>query len=183
MMTIVNQLAIPVLLVLLTYFATREVERAKWKREYRARWDTRQLEAVAEYAKATKKMLTLAWDISKSNGLGTSVSPKTFAEAGHLLDDAETTRGERFEQVLLLASEQTRQTARQWHGFAWEFARIAKGTVQTSQADFMSLREKSFKARDQFYMSARADLRIDKQKYRIDLGTLTFYPTLVDGQQ
>jgi len=182
-MNFITQLALPIVLIALTYVATRAVERARWKREYAVRWDTTRLEAIASYASATKRMLTLSWDISKSSGLGTSVSPHTLAEAGHLLDEAETARGERFERVLLLASHQTVQLARQWHGFAWEFARIAKGSTAVTNQEFMSLRAECFLARDQFYASARSDLDVDHKKFRVDMNSLKFFPTLEDGEQ
>ncbi|WP_157412125.1 hypothetical protein [Agreia sp. Leaf283] len=167
---------------LLTFYSTRSSERARWKREYDVRWDVRRMEAIAEYAGATKKLLTLSWDVSKSRGLGTSVSPRSVKEGSPLIDEAESDRGEKFEIVLLLVSEQTRQLGRRWHGFAWEFARIAKGEVKVSPDVFMAIRDKCFEARDEFYASARSELGVDPNSYSVDLRSLEFHEPLVSGE-
>lgn len=154
-------LAIVVVSSLLTFFTTQGTERAKWRREFDRRWDARRLEALSEYGDAVKTLLTRSWDVARSFGLGTSVSPISRDQGLHFVDEAESARGTKFEVVLLLASAPTIAAAREWHAFAWDFAAIANGDKETTPDDFMALRDSSFQARDKFYELARLELGID----------------------
>lgn len=149
-----------VITFLLTFFTTRASERERWSREYDTRWDAKRLQALTEYGAATKRVLTLSWDVAKSRGLGTSIAPTPIGAGGPLIDEAETARGNKFEAVLLLVSSRTRRRAAEWHQFCWGFIRIAKGEIDLSPEQFLEYRDLCFTARDRFYESAREELGV-----------------------
>lgn len=140
----------------LTAFAN---ERAKWRREQRIRRAEKQSVAYAEYGRAVKETYQRAMHFAHCRGLP-AFGPKISADQARAeLADANHARAVRWEDVLLLGSDETVAAARRWHESIWEMERVA-AVDEPSVQEWMAAREESNNARSQFYATARRDLGV-----------------------
>jgi hypothetical protein len=164
-MQLLNQ--VPVLLgviigALASYLATTATERARWKRALDSRWDDRRAEAYLSYAKSVKEMINIAGRIAAGKGLtGSDLEPLAPTQENlDLLAAAENERARQWETVLLLGHSQTVAAGRNWHEHAWRLEAYARALLTENISDWRATRDAVNVARDEFYKSARSDLRV-----------------------
>ncbi|MEV6348807.1 hypothetical protein [Actinoplanes sp. NPDC051851] len=144
---------------LTSYFTAFANERTKWRREQLLRRTEKLSLTYAEYGRAVKEMYQRAMHLGQCCGLPAFGPKITVEQAKKELSDANHVRAVRWEDVLLLGSDESVAAARRWHESIWEMERIAAAEEPDQQAWTAAQRE-SNDARSDFYANARKDLGV-----------------------
>jgi hypothetical protein len=144
---------------LLSYVVAAASERARWRREHSARWDTARMEAYFAYAHALKVSVHVAIRIGVGRGLGTIAPALTAAEGPPRLAELEAERGALWEKVLLLGDARTIEAGREWHERYWQLSWFADGTVSGPEIWYETV-VNAERARHNFYECARRSLDV-----------------------
>lgn len=142
-----------------TLLVTSLVDRTRWKREQRTKWDLERMRAYAEYGNVVKRVSWLSARIAAARGLENSVEPLPSDEGLADLATAENDRTVVWERVLLLGHPDVITAARSWHRAVWRLRWFARGKL-TSAADWADSYRRSELYRDAFYERARWDLGV-----------------------
>jgi hypothetical protein len=143
-----------------TFLSTRGMERARWQRERRARWDERRLEAYTEYANAVKIAIIRARSILGAMGLSETLTPLPPEAGLPLLALDENSRTVKLEAVMILGTAETIHAAREWHGLAWRFQDWAQGRTPATKQQVEEAYAEAQTAREAYYAAVRAELDI-----------------------
>lgn len=95
-----------------------------------------------------------------SQGLSPTLTPVDRAEGLPVLTEIEAQRTARLEALMLLATDQTIEAARRWHGIAWTFHKWADGTVPTTSEAVESEYAAAQVAREAYYGAVREELAV-----------------------
>ncbi len=144
-----------------SFTATQAMDRKRWVRQQETRWDEHRLRACIEYATAVKLAIIRSRSILGHMGLSPTLTPLSPEEGLPLLAVDENSRTAKLEALMLLASEETIETAREWHGIAWRFHHWASGEVPTSEAEVEAAYEQAQVARERYYSAVRRELGIN----------------------
>ena len=143
--------------------ATSLVESWKWKRDQKARWDAKRLEAYVTYANAIKRMNHLSMRLAATRGLhesdGLGPAPIDIENGMDQLAKAEAARGEAWEAIHLLGGE-ARAAGEACNRNAWELESFARGENGDSK-EWTKVHAQQVKLRFAFYDAARVDLGVD----------------------
>jgi hypothetical protein len=145
---------------LATIIATSYAERAQWKRRQAVRWDSKRLEAYAQYAETIKNLQVLSTRLSASSRPGAKSQPLDPAVGDQLIADGEAARARAWEAVLLLGDQDTVVAARQWRTAVLQMEHLARGLLE-NPATWPELVAAADLARDQFYQVARRSLGVN----------------------
>jgi hypothetical protein len=97
-----------------TFIANELSDRAKARRETRAAWRDRRLDAYEQFAQAAKAFQRLLYRRGSALGNGPDLDPLTKAEAEPLFRQEYDRRDEQFELMLLYAPSAVHHAARDW---------------------------------------------------------------------
>jgi hypothetical protein len=111
------------------------------------------------YANSIKSLTLIANRLCALRGLGSLAQPIPEDEGLTRLAEAETRRGEVWEQVLLLGDPDTIAAARFWHERVWELVLLTRGRDATAPSWAETMKEMQ-RARAAFYKSARRNLGV-----------------------
>ena len=112
--------------ILGTILATTVTDRARCKREQAVRWDTRRLDAYAEYARAIKEIHALTLRLIAPSTPGITADPIDRDAGLEALTQAEFYRTKAWESVLLLGDTATVAAARDWRSAVWQLELLAR---------------------------------------------------------
>jgi hypothetical protein len=87
-----------------SFATTATIERSRWKRQQKVRWDDRRMAAYADYGNAVKNVIQLSCRVLAAQGLPANVDPLPGEAGLQQLAAAELERAARWEAVLLLGS-------------------------------------------------------------------------------
>jgi len=130
-----------------------------WRGQDKRRWDSRRLDAYAEYSRAVKKLTFLALRAAAGRGLPYYIAPLPADEGAAALALAEQDRADHFEAVLLLGGRDVVVAARTWHQCAWHLVEFAAGRF-TNAEEWTRAVDANERARAEFYEHARRDLGV-----------------------
>jgi len=143
----------------LSYGGAALTERNKWKRSQEVRWDSRRVEAYAQYGAAVKRQARLCQRIAGSKGLGPRSDHLEASVAEPLLAEAREERSLAFEAVALLGDNATVIAARDWNNAVSDLYHLLTGT-DASEAQFLEFFQRAHVQRDRYYEAARASLQV-----------------------
>jgi hypothetical protein len=147
--------------ILGTILATTVTDKARWKREQAVRWDTRRLDAYAEYARTIKEIHALTLRLIASRTSDITADPIDRDAGLETLTQTEFQRTKVWESVLLLGDTVTVAAARDWRNAVWQLELLAR----TPTDDGISVKalpavRAANGARDRFYVAARESLNV-----------------------
>ena len=146
---------------LASYFTTAATESARWKRTLDSRWDDRRVEAYASYAQAVKEVTRLAAGFAGGRGIAVRFDPLSPTEENlDKLASASANRAAAWETVLLLGHRDAVIAARKWHESVWHLDWVGRLQENATSEDYKTARAAVNRAREEFYKSARLDLRV-----------------------
>ena len=141
-----------------TYVVTAVQERHRWRRQQAVRWDERRIAAYTDYARAVKKVISIAVRLAAQRG----VYEDDFWFSGEVsesdLIDAEEERTTTWESVLMLGDDAVVAAGREWHQLTYRIMRLAIG--QSSDMTWGDAVRAIGQARGRFYAAARTDLGV-----------------------
>ena len=161
-MDVIQQLPtlIGVVLGAVTSFATTAaIERSRWSRGQRVRWDERRMGAYADYGNSVKKVINLSCRVLAGQGYPANAEPLPQQEGVAQIAAAELERASRWETVLLLGSAEVIEAGRAWHQEGWTLQWMARGRSESADS-FKQTYIRADDARFNFYRAARADIGI-----------------------
>jgi len=154
---------------LASFVSTRLVDRSRWQREEKLRWDTKRLECYSEFSAAIMRFINIEDRMAAGLGLPAAVEPLN-ADPGLLaLATAEADVSLYWAQLLILGSPEVVRTAQDWRNEAWQLESFARG-YRNDPADFVTAAQRRREARKRFYAAVRADLGILTGDIPVDLG-------------
>ncbi|MGN9789706.1 hypothetical protein ACTMTU_01145 [Streptomyces sp. OZ13] len=142
-----------------SYLAITRGDAARFRREQAARWEERRLTVYADYARALKKTVTLAYRIAAHLGNDPHPHPLSPEEAAPHLAEAAVARDPAGEALLMLGSPDVVEKAREWVVAVMDMeAFLRAGTV--SPATWSAMLERQRTARERYYAAVRNDLAL-----------------------
>jgi hypothetical protein len=143
----------------LAFIASYFNERAKWNRSHAVRWDERRLTTYVEYAGCIRRMQWLASRIAAGRGLTTGAEPLESTEGMTLLSEAEISRSERWQEVVLLGSKAAIEVGFNLNRCTWTLEWFARGKLEDSQ-DWQLVSREAHRLRREFSFAARKDMGV-----------------------
>lgn len=154
---------------LASFVSTRLVDRSRWQREERLRWDTKRLECYSEFSAAIMRYINIGHRMAAGLGLPTAVEPLDADTGITTLADAEADLSLYWAQLLILGSPDVIKAAQEWRSQAWRRESFARGYCK-KPAEFAATGQRSRRARSHFYAAVRADLGVLTGDIPADLG-------------
>lgn len=147
--------------VVVGVIATGWTDRIHWRRSQAIRWDERRIDAYTEYAKTIKKIhMTVLAMVEPA--LVHNLAEPINREAGlEIIAQAEASRAEAWEKMLLLADPSTAHAALHWRNMVKiesEFVRSRPHDVESD--DWTAIVRNVNEARDRFYEAARKSMNV-----------------------
>jgi hypothetical protein len=162
---------------LATFVANRQIERSRWQREERFRWDTKKLECYYEYANAIMQYINIGYRVSAGQGFATGVQPMERPDALKALDTAEAEHRIQWVKISMIGGPNVIAAAGKWNHQAWRLQQFAHGK-SSSQAEFDQATQERRRAEGCFYNAVRADLGIVSRDFPNVPGMVTPRPSL-----
>ena len=144
---------------LASFVSTKLVDRSRWQREERLRWDTKRLECYGEFSAAIMQFINIGYRTAASLGLPTAVEPLNGDTGLPALATAEADLSLYWAQLLILGSAEVIRAAEDWRKEAWQLELFARG-YRNDPAEFATSAERRREARSRFYTAVRADLGV-----------------------
>lgn len=135
------------------------LEYRRAKRDRTERWDTRRFDALAAFGAAVKAEVRVLLRIAATFGFSKS-QPIPIKDALPLYEAAAEERSLRFEALLLLADDETREAAREWFSKVRDIKTLLLDSEHPLQEDFDARYKEAGILRTNYYRSARAHLDI-----------------------
>jgi hypothetical protein len=145
---------------LVSYVTTALTEQVRWRRESRARWENRLVDAIVAFAAALKMQSRVCLRIAGSFWPTMTTSPMDPATGGDLLGRYEDERSTEFERLLLLAPEPIVSAARAWQESVWVLHAVQDGMKGVDQESLESKFADAATCREAFYRATRTSLGI-----------------------
>ncbi|MFH8337578.1 hypothetical protein [Streptomyces sp. AM6-12] len=140
-----------------SYLAIARGDRIRFHRERSARWEERRLAIYAEYARALKQSVTLAYRIAAHLGIDPHPHPLSPEEAASQLAEATDARDPAGEALLMLGSTGVVDKAREWVVAVMDMERFLRdGTPEPEIWATLMTRQRA--AREAYYAAVRRDL-------------------------
>jgi hypothetical protein len=147
-----------------SFVSTRLLDRSRWQREEKLRWDTRRLECYGEFAIAVKHLITVAQRICAGLGLPSTGQVLDQAEGLPTLASAEEELTLKWEYVMMLGGPEVVAAALEWRRAGWHMEWFARGRIAGSDeykaTEYENTLKDHQKARSDFYTAVRAELSI-----------------------
>lgn len=144
---------------LASFVSTRLVDRGRWQREERLRWDGRRLDCYSEYSAAMMRFINTGFQLAAGRGLPAAVEPLGVRAGLPALAAAESELSIYWAQLLILGSPQVVAAAQEWRTEAWHLESFARGR-DSDPAEFEAASAQRRAARARFYTAVRADLGV-----------------------
>ncbi|MGW8374368.1 hypothetical protein [Streptomyces sp. ODS28] len=141
-----------------SYLAVMHGDRARFRREQRARWEERRLTAYGDYARSLKATVSLLYRVSAHLGNDPHPQPRTPEDAAPSLAEASERRDLAWEQVLLLGSPEVADAARLWARAVERLERFVRTGTRDSPEEWAALLTAQRECRVGFYEAARRDI-------------------------
>jgi hypothetical protein len=142
-----------------SYLAITRGDAARFRREQAARWEERRLTVYADYARALKKSVTLAYRIAAHLGNDPHPHPMPPEEAAPHLAEATDARDPAGEALLMLGSRDVVDRAREWVVVVMDMEAFLRDlTVDPEKWSVMLERQRT--ARERYYSAVRNDLAL-----------------------
>jgi hypothetical protein len=142
-----------------SYLTASRIERSRWQRENSSRWDERRLAACADYMNAVKGVQILASRIVATRGW-TSAEAIDAKKGVPQLAEAEASRAQAFETLVLLGDSETIAKAQVLQRQLWHLEGFARGRTQGDSAAWDRAYADYREARADFYNAARRNLGV-----------------------
>jgi hypothetical protein len=169
--------------ILGTILATTVTDRARWKREQAVRWDTRRLDAYAEYARAIKEIHALTLRLIAPSTPSITADPIDRDAGLEALTQAEFYRTKAWESVLLLGDTATVAAARDWRSAVWQLELLARTPADDGiSVKALSAVRAANGARDRFYVAARESMNVGGGSVEQASWLLLPEPRMDDGE-
>jgi|KBSMisStaDraftv2_1062788.scaffolds.fasta_scaffold601764_1 hypothetical protein len=144
---------------LLSFVSTRLTDRNRWRREESLRWDTKRLDAYAEFASAMRQFLTIASRVCAGLGLPLGAQPLDLETGLPALAAAGAEVNVHWEKILLLGSPDAIMAANDWQDQAFHLEHFAR-QLRNDLEEFAKATRDRREAGRRFYSAARADLKV-----------------------
>jgi hypothetical protein len=145
---------------LASFVSTRLIDRSRWRREERFRWDTKKLECYYEYANAIMHYINIGFRLSIGQGLAGNVLPMdTSSDSLKALDTAEAEHRIQWVKISMIGGPSVNAAADKWNYQAWRLEQFARGK-RRNQAEFDQAAQARRQAERFFYKAVRADLGV-----------------------
>jgi hypothetical protein len=162
---------------LASFVANRQIDRSRWRREERFRWDTKKLECYYEYANAIMQYINIGYRLSAGQGLTTNVElMRKLPDALKALDTAEAEHRIQWVKISMIGGPSVIAAAGKWNHQAWLLQQFARGKGD-SQAEFDQATQERRQAEGRFYNAVRADLGIFSRDFPHVAGTAALRPS------
>jgi hypothetical protein len=99
---------------LASFVSTRLVDRSRWQREEKLRWDTKRLECYSEFSAAIMQFINIEDRMSAGLGLPAAVEPLNAAPGLPALATAEADVSLYWAQLLILGGPEVVKAAQDW---------------------------------------------------------------------
>ncbi|MFG3248570.1 hypothetical protein [Streptomyces sp. NPDC048187] len=142
-----------------SYLAVVRSDRARFDRETAARWEERRLAVYADYARALKSSVTLAYRVAAHFGNDPHPHPLPPGEAAPAQAEAVVARDPAGEALLLLGSRDVVDKARVWVVAVMDMERFLREETRDPVA-WRALLEEQRTAREGYYAAVREDLAL-----------------------
>jgi hypothetical protein len=163
---------------LASFVANRQIDRSRWQREERFRWDNKKLECYYEYANAIMQYINIGYRLSAGQGFATRVQPMDIIpDTLKALDTAEAEHRIQWVKISMIGGPSVIDAAGKWHHQARRLERFARGT-SGSQSEFDQAGQERRQAERHFYNAVHADLGIVSSDFPHVAGTVTSRPSL-----
>jgi hypothetical protein len=163
---------------LASFVSTRLIDRSRWRREERFRWDTKKLECYYEYANAIMQYINIGFRLSAGQGFNVGVQPMgQLPDALKTLDTAEAEHRIQWVKISMLGGPCVIAAADKWNYQASRLEQFARGKLH-GQAEFDQATRERRQAESSFYQAVRADLGIVSRDFPHEPGTVTVRPSL-----
>jgi hypothetical protein len=140
-------------------FATWFADQTRWRRQQRARWDERRLQALSEYANTLKEMHSCALTILGQDLFGRTPKGRSRDDLLADLHETDSRRTKMWESVLLLADAQTLTASRDWQVAVGKVFTLIDSPA-TTRLEAVDAIDQVNKCRDAFYIAARASIGV-----------------------
>ena len=154
---------------LASFVSTRLVDRSRWQREERLRWDTKRLDCYSDFSAAIMRYINIGYRMAASLGLPAAVEPLNADTGIPALAAAEADLSLYWAQLLILGSPEVIRAAQEWRNEAWQLESFARGHY-SNPSDFAITAQRRRDARSRFYAAVRADLGVVTGDVSADLG-------------
>jgi hypothetical protein len=154
---------------LASFVSTRLVDRSRWDREERLRWDTKRLECYSDFSKAIMQFINAGYRMAAGCGLPAAVEPLCADVGLPILATAEADLSLYWAQLLVLGSPEVIRAAQDWRSEAWRLEPFARGD-RNDPAEFAMIARSRREARSRFYTAIRADLGVTSGAIPAELG-------------
>jgi hypothetical protein len=154
---------------LASFVSTKLVDRGRWQRDERTRWDTKRLECYSEFSAAIMRFINTEYRLAAGFGLPAAVEPLDAETGFPALATAEAELSIFWAQLLILGSPEVISAAQNWRNEAWHLESFARGH-RKNPAEFAAAAEQRREARRRFYAAVRADLGVMADDIPADLG-------------
>jgi hypothetical protein len=154
---------------LASFVSTRLVDRSRWQREERLRWDTKRLDCYSDFSAAIMRYINIGYRMAASLGLPTAVEPLDADTGTPALATAEAELSLYWAQLLILGSPEVIRAAQDWRNEAWQMESFARGRCN-NPSDFVITARRRRDARSRFYAAVRTDLGVATGDIPADLG-------------
>jgi hypothetical protein len=154
---------------LASFVSTRLVDRSRWQREERLRWDTKRLDCYSEFSAAIMRYINIGYRMAAGLGLPTAVEPLNADTGVQALAAAEADLSLNWAQLLILGSPQVIIAAQEWRNETWQLESFARGHCN-NPTDFLIAAQRRRDARGRFYAAVRTDLGVVTGDIPADLG-------------
>jgi hypothetical protein len=145
---------------LATFVSTLLIDRSRWRREERSRWDTKKLECYYEYANAIMNYINIAYRLAAGQGFATSVLPIDGSpDALKALDTAEAEHRIQWVKLSMIGGPSVIASADKWNYQAWRLQQLSRGK-HLNQTEFDQAAQERRQAERHFYKAVRADLGV-----------------------
>lgn len=142
-----------------SFVSTKMVDRGRWQREERLRWDAKRLECYSEFSAAMMRFINIGYRMAADFGLPALVEPLTGDAGAPALADAEAELSLWWGQLNILGSADVIAAAQSWRQEAWHLELFAHGHSR-SPTEFRMSAARRRRARSHFYAMVRADLGV-----------------------